>query len=172
MSLKSLLNEDPVYERFIRIRDTALASISTETILREAEFLHSNRKARKLNGSKLSPNAVMEALANELSNRSRLAELRVSVMKSNELLSTALSSIKRHIRVKYDRELRELGSTQNDRVAVLDRLLGKSNDFKAQLDHLESVLDVYIKDIDQSAFNLRNTTELLKLFLDRRATEI
>jgi hypothetical protein len=171
-SLKAALSEDRDYARFLQIRDTAFASINVDAVLKEAEFLHSSRKSRSLTSAKLSPLKVQEAICVEMSARSRLVELRAAVMKSNELLTTALSAIRRHIRVSYSDELKELAKTQNERTTVLDKLMGKSVKFKDQLDHVEDVLDMYIKDIDQNAFGLRNLVEILKLFLDRRSTEI
>lgn len=170
--LKSLLSDDENYARFLRIRDTAMSAINIPDLLKEAEFLHANRKSRTLSSAKMSPNAVQAALVNDMANRSRLVELRAALMKTNELLSTALLGIRRHIRVSYKDALKDMASTQADRNHVLDKILGKSVKYKAQLDHAEDLIDLYIKDVDQTAFGLRNAVEILKLFLDRRSTEI
>lgn len=170
--LVALLKEDETFLRFIRVRNTAISSINVRNLLQEAEYLHASRKSRKLSSAKLSPNTVHEAVINDSSNRSRLVELRSMIMKAQELLVTAMSAARRYVRVKYSEEFKDAAKTQAERNALLDKLFTKAITFKDELEYALDVLDLYIKDIDQTAHALHKVVELLKLHLDRRTTEI
>ena len=171
-NLKELLNKDAEFARFRNIRNTVEAAIDCEEILREAEFLHSARSSRKLSTAALTPSMIQKALTGDMAARSRLTELRVLCSRTYELLSVAMSNVRRHIQTEYYEELSEYGKTQQDRRAAMDRLISKSIRLQSQIESTQETVDLYIKDIDQTAFGLRNLIDIFKITLDKREVNV
>ena len=170
-SLRELLSEDSEYSKFKQIVRTVRSSLDVESILKEAAFLHSSRSSRTLHAQKLSPQKVQTAILQELSNRARLVELRSLLSRQYELIGTALETIRKHIKVTYHEDLKEIARTATERAQIVDRALSTPIQLKSELSGVFEILDSYIKDIDSASYALRNAVDLLKLILDRRGVE-
>jgi hypothetical protein len=170
-SLKDSLRESSEYQTFTRIVKTVRATLIIDKILKEAEFLHQNRKSRSLHARKLSALDLQEAILNDMANRSRLTELRSLLSRQYELLGTAIETIKRHIRFHHRDDVDELAPKVGDKTALIDMILQSPLKTKSEIAGASEVLDIYIKDIDQAGYALRNSVDLLKLILDRRGLE-
>jgi len=169
--LKKSLSVDPVVVKFTRISSVVRSAVNTETTEKEVNFLHASRKSRGLTSAKMSASILMDAIMTDMSARSRLIEIKTLVHRNQELISSALSAIKKHVMVRYQDELREAGSTKADRDAALDRIFQSATSLKSEMSSLEEQIDMVVRDIDQASFSLRNTTELLKMILDRKDSE-
>lgn len=169
--LKIKLTQDSEYQKFRNIVRTVQSTTHIDKTLKEAEFLHASRKARSLHAHRLSPNALQEAILNELGNRSRLVELRTLMSRQYELLVTSIETIRRHVRVRYSEDVGALAKVQADKSRVVDQLLATPIKMKSELASAFDIMDMYIKDIDSASYALRNNVDLLKMILDRRSTE-
>lgn len=170
-SFKDLLAEDPQYQKFIEISQSVRETLTLDRFLKEAEVMHKGRKVRTLNARKISPIDLQEAIIADLGNRSRLTEIRTLLARQSEILGTALSTIKRHLRAKHADYLKSRFSTVSERNSFLDVVLAKPRDILSQVESAEDMLELYVKDLDQASFSYRNSLELLKMILDRRGTE-
>lgn len=170
-TLKSSLLEDSEFVKFNRIKNTVQTALVVDDLLKEAALLHATRKSRALHSKKLSPLLLQDAILTDLSNRSRLVELRSLLSRQIELLGTSIETIRRHIHSRYKVKIQELASTQGDRARIVDKALSTSLTLKAELVGSSEIIDLYIKDIDSASYQLRNAVDLLKMILDRRGVE-
>ena len=173
-SIKELRNEikdDETVVRFLRIYETAQTSVSIPTVQREVATLHASRKSRSLTTAKITPAKLQDAILVDMYTRSRLIEIKVLVHRTSELISSALSAVKKHVLVNFSEEVRDLASTKGERDQVVDRLFQGAVKLREEMSSLSDEIDMIIKDIDQASFSLRNTTELLRMVLDRKDSE-
>lgn len=171
-SLKDQLKGDTEYLRYKQILATVQGSLDLEKTLREAKLLHRDRTSRTLYDKRVSPARLQEAVLKDMSNRSRLTELKALILNQQELLTTAISMTKKHIRVTYPDVLSQFGSTKEAQVLVAERILSKGMETLAQVSGAIEIIDLYVKDIDQSSYGLRNTLDTLKLILDRKTDAV
>lgn len=170
-TFKELLSGDSEFKRYRHIVGTIKQSLILDAILDEAKFLHASRKARTLHAKKMSPDALRDAILQELSNRSRLVELRSLLSRQYELLGVANETIKKHLRVRYSEDLSERARTAAERTLIVDKVLAVPVRLKSEIAGVIEVIDSYIKDIDSASYALRNSVDLLKMILDRRGVE-
>jgi hypothetical protein len=160
---KTTVKEDDVYRTYRRVFKTVQETLDLPKIGKEANYLHSSRKSRKLYEHKASAMKVSDVLLQEMSIRSRLVELKVGVIANQELLESTISRTKKHLTTHYETELKELSTTVSGRSAVLAAIFAGAQDYLNQVSALNSQVDAYIKDIDAAGFTLTNVRELLKL---------
>lgn len=170
--LRSLLKKDDTYKRYRAILKTVKESFDIEKHLKEAGYLHRKRKSRLLFEARVSPQKLQEAILIDMSSRSRMVEIRVMLLNEQELLSTAISLGKKHVRATYSDELKEYGSTKEAQVLVAERFFASGATVLSEIDKAISILDLFVKDIDQAGFGLRNVTETLKMVLERREGQL
>lgn len=168
--LKDKVKQDEVYLRYRNILKTVRTAVSIESVLKEGKFLHKSRKSRVLFEARVSPQKLQDALLNDMSNRSRLTELKVLLMNQQELLSTTITIGKKHVRSQYADLVQRYGSTKEAQLLVVDRIFASGNEVLAEIDNAVDILDLYIKDIDNAGYALRNVTETLRMVLDRKET--
>lgn len=166
--LKLLLRKDEAYKRYRSILSTVKESFDIEKHLKEAGYLHRKRKSRLLFETRVSPQKLQEAILIDLSNRSRLVEIKIMILNEQELLTTSISICKKHIRATYPDVLKEYGSTKEAQLLVVDKVFSVGLSTLAEIDKAVTILETLIKDIDQAGFGLRNVTETLKMLLERK----
>lgn len=147
------------------------SSSNLERLNSEVKTLHTARPARLLFKRQLTVASLWEVQAKEIEVRSRLVEIRLSVSSNQSMLERCIKAVKTDVQARYRNQLRELGSTAGDRTAIVDRLLTEAVDLCSELESTLAIVDTVIKDIDQTAFGLRNATDLLKIALGPRASE-
>lgn len=170
MSLKLLrakLNEDPAFAALQEMTATAKRSINSERVIAEATTLHTGRTSKDLYKVALQPTPMYKAIADDLSARSRITTMKVSIMREAAILERAVSKMKKHITAKYPEELKSW-STQAQRVAVIDRLLAPAKDIVDDLTSCMDILDTLTKDIDQANFSMGRSVDILKLLIERK----
>lgn len=168
MTLKSLLKEDETYIKFRRVCRSALANVPLQDIRLEAKQLHSSRKMRKLSSARISSVALENAISGDISVRSRLVELRVLVIRSLEVIESAVQLMRNHLRVQYSAYLDDYSGSEAGKKPVLDSLLRVGLESKSQLEALSQELELYIGDIDKSSYLATNLTNLLRMTLERK----
>lgn len=166
--LQAELKRDDTYKRYRSILRTVREGLNLEKTLKEAGYLHRNRKSRLLHEARVSPTKLQEAILVDMSNRSRMVELKALLLNEQELLKTAISHGKKHVRATYADLLVGYGSTKEAQLMVVEKVFSSGTSFLAEVDSAVEILDVFIKDIDQAGFGLRNVTETLKMVLDRK----
>jgi len=165
---KSDLNDDAVVLRFLSVVRTCKSSISIPSVTSEVQLLHSTRKSRSLSSAKLSPSLLIDAVLTDQYSRSRLVEIKTLVYRNSELITTAWHATRRHIRQSYSLS----SSTKAERDEEVDNLFPKALSFREELSCLSDQIDLIIKDIDQMAYGLSSTKELLKMILDRKDVDL
>lgn len=170
-SLREARDAQPSFGVLKTILAAVDRAVNVERLLREADTLHTGRPSRSLHKNTLTVKGVWEAQSRDITARSRLVEIRVSVGVQRDVLHLAHKKCRLEFTARHAALLRTAASTAEQRKEALERLFMPVVLKVDELDGLIAQLDTYIKDIDQSAFGLRNATELLKLALGPRASE-
>ena len=165
---KSDLNDDEVVLRFLSVVRTCKSAINIPSTTKEVQLLHSTRKSRSLSSAKLTPSILIDAILTDQYSRSRLVEIKTLVYRNSELITTAWKATRRHIRQAYDLS----SSTKAERDEEVDNLFPKALSFREELSCLSDQIDLIIRDIDQTAYGLSSTKDLLRLLLDRKDVEM
>ena len=168
LDLLSEIKEDRIVLKFKDTCSSVASQIPLPRLLKEAHVLHTDRTSRTLFRHAMSPTKLYEARLKDMSNRARLTEIKVSLIKQKSILEGALSNVRKHILSKYGEGLKAVGSTAEMRRALLDRTLSSGLELISDIEVAADELDLYIKDIDQAAFGFRDATELIKLMVDRK----
>lgn len=159
----SLIKKDPKYKKFVRVVETAEQRLNLEKDREEAMALHASRLSRNIRGERrYSPKNLIDASLTDLSTRARLVEIRVKASMHAELLGDACDAIKRHVFTEYLQHLRVF-SNESQRSAFAKRVQGRAQSVLIESQSLLDLLDILIKDIDQSSHFLRNVVESMKL---------
>lgn len=160
------LKEDPVYEKTKNIYKSVTGMYQEEKIVAEIDLLHSTRKARKLVTSKVNPKTLQEAILIEMANRSRLIELRSMCSRNHQLIYSSREVLKKHILCTYPRILKtEYGATIGERNNAVDSLLSRFFNLQSRIEGTISMIDLAVKDIDQSSYQFRNLIDIMKIVL-------
>jgi Fe-S cluster assembly scaffold protein SufB len=160
--VKAKLKEDKIFKQYRNLVSHIAESVNTDDIEAEAKRLHSGRKSRALTGTSPGPNALTDASLQDSANRSRLTQIRVDLTKQEALLSEAIDAIRTHVSITYRNDLPEIG-TKGERLAYVNQFLRKGVNLRVKLSVLMSIIDLYIKDIDQTGFALKNAVHILEL---------
>lgn len=167
--LRSELYKTTAYRKFKTILDELdTGGVTVDVLLREAKDLHAARPSRTMFSKTVSPSLMQKAVLEDLSNRSRLVEMKVTLMSRLELVALSLSLVKNTLNTQFADHLKELGSTAADRKALVDRLVRKGSEAHAMLESAIQVLDEYVKDLDQASFALSRAVKVMEIVLDKR----
>lgn len=162
------LRKDKYVVRLREVCEGIEGKLPVERLLKEAASLHSDRTSRALFKHAMAPTKLYEARLRDLSNRARLAEIRVGLTKQRAMLGAGLSEVKKHLLSRYGDELKAVGSTVETRRAFIDKALNFAVTLQDAIDAAIEEIDLYIKDLDQAAFGLRDAVELVKLMTERK----
>ena len=171
MSLAEI-KSDPVVKRALALKESADAAINLERIVTEADMLHSERASRKLYKISLEPTKLANASLQDMSNRARLSELKARVYVQRTAVQHAFEHCSAHISTQHRDTMKEYASNAGDRKMFLNRVLNKLVESISNMDSTLELLEIYIKDIDQSAWAIRNATDMLKLLMDNRGKAV
>lgn len=166
--LMSTLREDKYVVRLREVCDNIGSKLPIERLLKEAESLHTDRPSRALFKHAMAPTKLYEARLKDLSNRARLSEIHVGLIKQRAILKTAASEVKKHLLARYGDDLKAVGSNSELRRAFVDKALNFSVTLQEDIEAAIEVIATYVKDLDQAAFGLRDATELVKIMTERR----
>lgn len=172
-SLREELAEDSEWKRFRSVFKTAQEALNIGSTEYEIKSLHGTRPSRNLNAAKVAVHVLQEATIGDLTARSRLTEIKLLAYRTEELLSTAIKQIRKYLVSQYADEVKALGgSNAAARTAILDRLLSRPIEYLSSLSSLTEQIDLIVKDIDQTAFSLNRSKELLQMLLDKKEAEL
>ncbi len=172
MSLLKQIRKDPQYDTFLRILETTRKKLDVEAAVEEAKGLHASRTSRSLSGAdRYSAKKIIDATLRDLSTRARLVEIRVANDRKLSHLKEAAEALRRYLSTEYVDELKEDFSTAGQRSSFVDRVLKNANALLAEGESLLSVLDFFIKDIDQSSHSVRHVVDCLKLLENKHGSK-
>lgn len=158
------IKEDPNYKKFRLVVKGVREKLKIERDQAEAMGLMANRTSRSLHGRKqFSPKSLLEATSNDLSARARLVEIRVRATVNLDLLQEACDALRNHIYTEYAQELKQFGSSAEQRKALVERVQGTARTLMTEVKALVDVLDQIVKDIDSASHHLRHMIDVLKL---------
>lgn len=164
----SKVKESSDYLRYKKVIDACKGAVNLSQLEKEAGYMHSKRESPKLYKVKLDPTTVAKAALLDLSTRARLTGIRADLHRQSEIIATANSRLRHGFRAQWENKLKRLAGTAIQRTAIVSRLLADGEDLLSQIEATSKLLDSYIKDIDQAGYSLTNTTNLLKLLIERR----
>lgn len=164
LTLKKAIRADSKYTKFKEIMTKELGRIDLEADITELKTLHQTRQSRVLYGNKnkYSANVLMEASLQDLSARSRMVEIRVSLSNRLAVMESAIKAFSRYIYVEYVLNDPNYTTEAQRNNFISDVLVV----WKEKVERGKIVLemaDAFIKDIDQAGYNLRNMMDCLKL---------
>jgi hypothetical protein len=166
------LKEDSDFKKFRKIVKRVEERLKIQEFLSEAKALHAGRTSRKLHERKqFNPRALIEASTKDLSIRSRLVEIRVNVSVNLSNLEEAIDAVKRYISTEFYDALSEY-KTVDLKKSLIDRAIARPLDMMSDTKSLIEVLDILIRDIDQSNFHMKTMIEALKLLDDSKGKTI
>lgn len=169
-SLSKLIKEDPAYSTLLTIVKDARRNIDYEAIKKEAMTLHNTRSAPNLYGkNKMNPDKVSEADAQDLSWRSRLTKIKVTLHMNLSVIEKALDTFSNHVMVHYGQDLRSEGfNTKDQRTSFTKDLLHRHYSFMKEGQVVMEMLDWLIADIDKASFRISNMLEVIKLHYESK----
>jgi len=168
MSLKSDIRETKQYKTFKKIRIGVEDKLNMEKDRAEALSMHAGRVSRRMHGNKMySPRALIEALTNDMSCRSRLVELRVQASIQIETLQEAIKAFKRFVQTDYSERLNKTYKTVGQRSAFMENMITAAMEVEGQGKSLLKLFDDLIADVDKTSYHLSNMVDVVKLISDK-----
>lgn len=159
---KGVLLEDVNFKKYRSIVKFIQKEHDLDEIEKEARRLHSGRKSRSLSGTTPGPQTLVEAMLQDSSNRSRLTQIRVELTKQEGVLDETIDTMRTHMVMRYS-ELIPDARTKAERMAYLNQYLRKGVSMRQRMITMITIMDLYIKDIDQCSFTLHNSAKVLEL---------
>lgn len=163
MSLVKVLRKDQNYKKLKKILEVARTKVDVAKDRATAMNLHSSLEVRDLYGQrKFSAKRILSATSQVQANRSSLVVLRARATEHVSYVEQAVKSFKRYAFTEYREDFSDY-RTKEQRDAVVQTALGSADDFIQEIQGLLDLLDLLIKDLDQSSHALRHMIDVLKL---------
>ncbi len=167
---KKTLNNDK------RLRKVKLAfntlpeySLDFEDLNKELDTLMTMRSVRSLKDEKGTlSQAVMDAMLQDQSYRSRCTEILMSCVRVDRKLSRTIDKLEDYLMVEYASLISGLYRTVKERKAFVVYVLRRYTDFLDQVEELRERCGLLTGDIDKAGFAMKNTIEALNLASMRR----
>ena len=160
------VQEDEKYLQYRRIVRVIRKSIDLKVLMIEVKRMHSGRISRLMYGTNPGPQKLSDAVQQDSSYRSRMAEIRSEASSQLSALDASVSEIRKHLMQAYGSELSGL-RTKGERVDFVDQYLASGLLLSQQFTDFVSQVDFLIKDIDQSSFSFRNLVKLLEIIYSK-----
>ncbi|QDH83414.1 hypothetical protein [Achromobacter phage Motura] len=171
-SLVEVLKADPEYKKFRRIFKTISGRLKLERDRKEVTDMHSSREIHSLYGkAQYNPNKLYSAQMNDARNRARMTKIRQSIEEQYDLLHRATKAFRQYALAYYKDELKPY-SNQQQRMAVIERVMVKALDLESECENVIKHIDRYIQDLDQASYTYSNTTKILELLLNNKGKTI
>lgn len=155
---EEILSSSP-YKKFKRIVKMMREQFDPVKIEEELRMIHAGRLVRNMKASGIDPKQMMEAVAREVGNRSRVVEIRVSLVDQKIELEKTLNAIQNYLLSEFEVEGLKY---KNDKKAYFSRYVKPASDLLVSIEKLIDNCDTIVKDIDQAGFG----TKLIKECLD------
>jgi hypothetical protein len=142
-------------------------NLPIKALQNETETLHRMRLMRtlKTQGSDFVARIVDASMADQAA-RSRLTEITLQAFKAEKVLITTLESLKDHLLVTYNDDLR-IFKTKEERLRIVDIALSRYQKYLNDVTRIQNMVAIVVKDIDQGAWTIKSILEALKLMSQR-----
>ncbi len=168
-NLAQLIKNDKAYKQLRETTETITASVDHDKILREVKTLHNDRPSRNLYKIAMEPSKLFIASAQDMSHRSRMSELKVTLFQRMKSLEKIIEETEVHIGSKFQEEIRAKAKTAHERKTLIAKFLQTPLGALKDLSYSIEVIDIYIKDIDQASYSLQRCVEVVKMTVERKA---
>ena len=165
------IKESVAWEKINRVFENTVKCVNLEMAQNEAMAMHANRDSRKLksNQNRYDPNLLIDCCLQDLSFRARMVEIRVKIDLQCTILRESVTYAKNFILTKWASEIGDEYKTIDQKKSFVDRLLKNQLEFLGSVKSLLDLIDVLIKDIDQSGHSMRHIVDCLKLLQGNKA---
>lgn len=164
--------QDPVVQAALGIKKSIDQAVDLEKIMEEARVLQASRTSRRLYKIAFEPSSLSEATLRDLAVRSRLAELRGTLDVHHLAMTTALERCSDHVFVVFADDIQNLATNAADRKRLVNKILAPMVAKVAEIAAATSLLELFLKDLDQASYLLRNATDNLKMIVERRVNTL
>lgn len=172
-SMQAAINIMRKDEKYRRLRTTFSTHenfrLPLESLMDELKLSHQERSVRRLNPT--DPQFVdklIEANLRDQAVRSRTTEILIRCVRAHTLLSNALESLRYHLLIKYDKELRGF-RTVAERSQVVSMALKNFESFLTDVSVLKQSAELVVADVDKAAWSLKNVVSALSLHTARES---
>ncbi len=165
------LDGSRAYKKYKSIVQNIASDVNTEQVIKDTQLIHKSRLSRTLR-KQASPVALQEASLNDLTQRSRLIEMRVALFVHMASLKLTLKQTAEFLSVKYAKSLKGFCGTAQERKAAIDIVLQEGITLQDSMQTALDVIDMVVKDIDQGGYGLKNSIEVVKMLLGKPGQEV
>lgn len=163
--LKLKLERDP---KFLRAQHNYATydyfNLPIKKLLLECDSLHISRTIRTLKVTDSDFHSrIIEACLHDQAIRSRLSEILVQSIKGEKKIIQVTDSLKNYYITEYAEQL-NLFRTKDERLRFIDTLFEQFYEYSESVKLVSSIASTIIKDIDQAAYALKLTVDVLKLW--------
>lgn len=160
-TLSEAVKGTPQYKQYRRILKTVMESVDLAALEKEAKTLHQSRPSRHLTPKQISPRVLTEAHMRDIANRARLVEIRVSLAEHQAQLELCVRTVRGFLTIEFGDA--SPATNRDDRRAYFDRYFRNGIAFLDEVNRIIAMLDLFIKDLDQCGFSMRNLVTLLQM---------
>jgi hypothetical protein len=161
----ALLKDDAFKKYRILVKNTR-ERFDLDAMLEEANTLHKGRPSRNLKGTNPGTQRISDSALTDGSYRSRMVEMYCRLGTACDLLDITIKAAKTHIASSYGDDIPTF-RTKVERSAFLDTYVTSGVELMAKMESIRRVLENYIKDIDQTHFQLKLSFQALALTHDK-----
>lgn len=134
-----------------------------DNILKEADSLHTTRTSRSLfNLKSATARKIIEAAMLDMSYRSRLVEILVTVKRKYAIIESGIETIGNYLQHRYPLKFQEF-RTIAQREAFINSTLEKAWKCLNDMDIVIDSITLIIEDIDKSSYSLKHALDGLEL---------
>jgi chemotaxis methyl-accepting protein methylase len=160
MSIRDEVTSSEIYSDYSKILKRAQSVFDYQDAVQEVIDLHNGRSSRKLKPAEFSVKRMVDANIQDQANRSRIVELRMSVLKLYSTLEFAMGAVGDFMIAKYGKQLGTNSEERQARVATLTTAGGK---FLQRLNSFLEISEEAIKDIESTSWTFKEITKELEL---------
>jgi hypothetical protein len=164
-SFKDALKADKHFSKYRNIVKYISENLDLDALAGECKRLHSGRKSRTLVGTLPSGDTLLEAQLQDSSNRGRLTQIRAELVTQEGALDESIETIRSHITFTYSEMIPV--KTKVDRIAYLNQYLRKGVQLRQRIQTMGTVIELYLKDIDQMSYTFTNSVKILEMIYSR-----
>jgi Na+-transporting NADH:ubiquinone oxidoreductase subunit NqrC len=161
-----VLSKSKRVKRLLRKVEEGVFSVDEKRLMDEIELLHSNRMVRtmtfKVIHEKLAQKYLVDANAQNQTNRSRLVEIQMIITRKQNSLSRQVDQLTKYLKNRYYTNLKQL-RTISDRDNAISRVIEPAMDALARLENIFNYAEMVISDIDQAGYTLKRINEVLDI---------
>jgi hypothetical protein len=163
-------DEDDVWARYQRILTRTQETTRAVELVKEIERLHGSRSSRFLSTKSGGATAfnLIDANLQDISYRSRIVEIKITISKQHRLLEQVLGAVHGHLLSNYNEEIVDLvGKLKASQGTFVDSMIRDGWDALSKLEKVREIAEYVVEDIDKTAWAMTNLVKLVTLLAQR-----